>query len=627
MIRRLPAAGPYAPVTILIQELPGRETQVAYDTVACATVPNGDAAASQIARRLDIEVLGLLHHAAGRAPNCGTSVPENALAQPAGGLERAGPESRRPRAHRPFRLQPATGGVVIMKAISMSPRSGQRTASSNTVVFLHGHQLERNLARAVTAEAVGTFVLVLAITSAAVAAALSRAVAGTPHGSLAVPVAGGLALAIGVAGIGHISDAHLNPAVTLGLAINRRFPWAYAPGYVIAQFAGAIAAAAVTWGLYGDQARAIAGLGATVPAAGVSAGRVLAAEAIVTFVLVLVVVAVATDTRVPRGIAATGYRERHGVSGAKSDTGDAHMLAGMVRTDSRQLRAVAGDSPGAGAVKVVARARKTLIWERNRQVQRLRHQLREYFPAALEAFDDLDAPDALELPARAPDPARAAKLTRAQISAALKRARRRDIPGKATVIMAALRGAQLGQPPAITAAYAATVRSLIAVIITLNEQVKILQGQVEADFGRHPDAEIYLSQPGLGPIPGARVPGESGDDPHRYATGKARKNYAATSPITRASGKKKVVMARFIRNGRLTGALMARALSALGSSPGARALYDAERAGGTEHNAALRKLASRLVGILHGCLKTRTLYDEATAWPHREKTPQSDIAA
>src|SRR5438045_79759 len=127
--------------------------------------------------------------------------------------------------------------------------------------------------------------------------------------------------------------------------------------------------------------------------------------------------------------------------------------------------------------------------------------------------------------ARAPDPARARRLTRAQVSAALKRARRRDIPGKATAIMAALRGAQLGQPPAITAAYAATARSLIAVIITLNEQVKILQGQVAAHFGQHPDAEIYLSQPGLGPVVGARVLGEFGDDPHRYASGKARTLY------------------------------------------------------------------------------------------------------
>ena len=227
---------------------------------------------------------------------------------------------------------------------------------------------------------------------------------------------------------------------------------------------------------------------------------------------------------------ASRYRERHGVSGAKSDGGDAHMLADMVRTDSHQLRAAAGDSAEAEGIKVLARTHKTLIWERTRAVQRLRHQLREYFPAALEAFEDLDARDTLELLGKAPDPARAAKLTRAQVSAALKRARRRNIPDRATAILAALRGGQLGQPPALTAAYAATVRSLIAVITVLNEQVKGLQGQVEENFGRHPDAEIYRSQPGIGAILGARVLGEFGDDPHRYADGKARRNYAAHQP-------------------------------------------------------------------------------------------------
>jgi len=324
---------------------------------------------------------------------------------------------------------------------------------------------------------------------------------------------------------------------------------------------------------------------------------------------------------------ASRYRERHGVSGAKSDQGDSHMLADMVRTDSHQLRPAAGDSAEVEAIKVVARAHKTLIWERTRQVQRLRAQLREYFPAALEAFADLAAPDALELLGRAPDPARAAKLTRAQVAAALKRARRRHAADKTTAILAAMRSEQLGQPPELTAAYAATARSLIAVITALNEQVKLLEEQVGEHFGRHPDAEIYLSQPGLGAILGARVLAEFGDDPHRYAGGKARRNYAGTSPITRASGKKKIVLARYVHNDRLIDALMAQAFAALTASPGARTCYDDLRARGIDHNDALRRLANRLVGILHGCLTTRTRYDEATAWSHRENRSQSTAAA
>jgi transposase len=316
---------------------------------------------------------------------------------------------------------------------------------------------------------------------------------------------------------------------------------------------------------------------------------------------------------------ASRYRERHAVSGAKSDGGDAHMLADMVRTDSHQLRPAAGDSPEAEGIKVVARTHKTMIWDRTRTVQRLRHQLREYFPAALEAFDDLDAPDALELLAKAPDPARAAKLTRAQVAAALKRARRHHVQDRTGAILAALRGEHLGQPAALTAAYAATVRSLVAVLVTLNEQVRLLEAQVKEHFGRHPDAEIYQSQPGMAAVLGARVLAEFGDDPYRYESAKARKNYAGTSPITRASGKKKVVAARFVRNNRLIDALMAWAFTSMLASPGARAFYDEQRAKGFEHNDALRRLANRLVGILHGCLKTGTPYDEDAAWGHREE--------
>jgi transposase len=276
------------------------------------------------------------------------------------------------------------------------------------------------------------------------------------------------------------------------------------------------------------------------------------------------------------------------------------MLADMVRTDSHQLRPVSGDSADAEVVKVVTRMHKTLIWERTRATQRLRHALREYFPAALQAFEDLDAADTLELLAKAPDPTSAAKLTIAQISAVLKRARRRNVSEKAASIQQVLRAEHLGQAAAVTAAYAVSVRALVAILVALQEQVKILEEQVEACFGRHPDAEIIMSQPGLGPILGARVLAEFGDDRDRYASAKARKNYAGTSPITRASGKKKVVVARFVHNDRLIDALMSQAAAALRASPGARAYYDRQRARGAEYNAALRQLANRLVGILHG---------------------------
>jgi len=316
---------------------------------------------------------------------------------------------------------------------------------------------------------------------------------------------------------------------------------------------------------------------------------------------------------------AARYRERHGMSGAKSDAGDAHVLADTVRTDSHQLRVVAGDSGQAQAVKVVARAHQALIWERTRNVLRLRSALREFFPGALEAFDDLTAPDALELLARAPDPAGAARLTVTQITAALKRARRRGGAEKAKQVQAALRSQQLAQPEVVAAAYAATVRAAVAVISVLNEQIAVMEAQVEAHFGRHPDAKILLSQPGLGKVLGARVLAEFGDDPDRYADARSRKNYAGTSPITRASGKKKTVLARYVRNRHLADALHQQAFCSLTASPGARAYYDQLRGRGTEHHAALRQLGNRLTGILHGCLKTGTVYDEATAWSHRQQ--------
>ncbi|GAB3737068.1 IS110 family transposase [Amycolatopsis oliviviridis] len=313
-------------------------------------------------------------------------------------------------------------------------------------------------------------------------------------------------------------------------------------------------------------------------------------------------------------------RDRLGVSGAKSDAGDAHVLADLVRTDAHQLREIAGDSDLADGVQGLTRAHQALIWDKTRHVLRLQATLRDYFPAALEAFGDLTAPEALELLGKAPDPDHAARLSRKQISAALTRARRRDIEKRTSTIQAVLRAEHLGRGPILTAASAAITRSQIAVITTLTEQITQLEAEVKASFGRHPDAEIYESQPGLGQILGARVLAEFGDDPHRYTSAKARKNYAGTSPLTIASGRKTLVRARFVHNDRLLDALTRQAQSALRASPGARTYYDTLRTRGVGHQAALRQLANRLVGLLHGCLKTHTHYNETTAWAHHTTT-------
>jgi transposase len=316
------------------------------------------------------------------------------------------------------------------------------------------------------------------------------------------------------------------------------------------------------------------------------------------------------------------YRERHGTAGAKSDPGDAHTLAEIVRLDRAHHRPVAGDSQVAEHVKVLARTHQSLIWSRQRQANTLRSLLREFYPGALAVFaDDLAGRDALAVLALAPTPELGRALSKTRVQTALRRAgRQRNLAARAEAIVAGLRAAQLSARPGVVGAYGATVRALVAVIAELARQTDILQGEVEAGFGRHPDAEIYLSQPGLGTILAARVLAEFGDDPHRYPGPRARKNYSGMAPVTKASGKSRVVLARHARNRRLADALYQQAFSALTASPGARAYYDTRRARGATHHQALRALANRLVGILHGCLHHQRRYDEATAWPNHAQT-------
>lgn len=317
--------------------------------------------------------------------------------------------------------------------------------------------------------------------------------------------------------------------------------------------------------------------------------------------------------------AASRYRDRHSVSGAKSDAGDAKMLADLVRTDRHNHRFIAGDSPLVEGIKVQARAHQNLIWARVRQANQLRNTLREYYPAALNAFNDLTHPDALAVLGRAATPQAGARLSKTQIISALKRGgRKRRLEPRAEEIQHALGRDHLNAAEPLVDAFAATTRALVAVLLEFNRQIAQLQTDMESRFDQHPDTDIIRSLPGLGVVIGARVLGEFGDDPNRYINAKARKNYAGTAPITIASGHSKIVLARHIKNQRLGDAIQRWAFCTLTASPGARAFYDQQRAKGHGHYQALRTLGNRLVGILHGCLKHRHHYNEETAWAHRQ---------
>lgn len=311
------------------------------------------------------------------------------------------------------------------------------------------------------------------------------------------------------------------------------------------------------------------------------------------------------------------YRDRHSTSGAKSDPGDAKLLADIVRTDRHNHRPIAGDTELSEAIKLLARAHQSFIWERQRHVNRLRSALREFYPQALEAFGtELASADAVAVLSIAPVPELGRRLSRSQIASALRRAgRQRNIEARAERIQGALRSQQLQAPETVTRAYGSILSSLVSLIASLNKQLTALEQELKEAFEDHPDAKILRSLPGLGTVLGARVLAEFGDDRTRYVDARARKNYAGTSPITKSSGKRRVVLARFARNEHLFDACFLWAFSSLTKSKGARIYYDLLRQRGKTHSQALRALANRLVGILHGCLHSRQLYDESIAWP------------
>src|SRR5436190_10352806 len=330
-------------------------------------------------------------------------------------------------------------------------------------------------------------------------------------------------------------------------------------------------------------------------------------------------------------MAVARYRDRHSVAGRKSDHGDALVLANILRTDRHAHRPLPAGSELAQAIAVLARAQQDAVWARTAAHNKLRSHLREYYPGFLAAFNGsrkgIMRPDARAVLAAAPTPAAAATLTAAQLRALLRKAgRSRGIDADATRLRDALRAPQMRQLPLVEQAMGRQALALLGQLDAACAAAADLEQATVESFNQHPDAGIITSFPGLGPLTGARVLAETGDDRSRFADAKGLKAYAGAAPITRASGKTTAALHRRVKNQRLAATGYIWAFAALTASPGARAHYDRRRNDGDRHAAAQRNLFGRLLGCLHHCLATRQAYDEKTAFPAPTPTANANAA-
>lgn len=320
-------------------------------------------------------------------------------------------------------------------------------------------------------------------------------------------------------------------------------------------------------------------------------------------------------------LAASRYRARHQLAGAKSDAADAVLLANILRTDIAAHRPLPADTELAQAIRVLARAQQDAVWSRQQLGNQVRSLLKDFYPAALNAFAGLPdgglaRRDARTILAAAPSPAQAAKLTRARLRALLGKAgRKRNIDTDIDRLRTIFGGEYLHQAPIVENAMGIQLAALMRQFEAACTAADELAEAARAHFELHPDAAIITSFPGLGLLAGARVLAEIGDDRTRFTDPRGLKAYVGAAPITRASGKKTVVLHRHIKNRRLAAVGTIWALGSLRASPGARRHFDARRAAGDWNHQAQRNLFNKFLGQLHHCLQTRSHYDEHRAFP------------
>ena len=327
------------------------------------------------------------------------------------------------------------------------------------------------------------------------------------------------------------------------------------------------------------------------------------------------------------------YRERSSAARAKSDHADAMTLANILRVDAHLHRTLPADSELTQAIAVLARAQQHAVWRRSKASNELRSVLREYYPAFLDTFagksaTNLAKPQARAVLAIALTPADTAKLTKARIATALRRAgRKRGIDELAADILQRLKTPQLRQPELVEKAMGRQALALLAILDAACAGAEELQQAAAEEFRKHPDHPVITSFPGLADLTGARILAEIGDDRARFADDRALKAYAGSAPVTRASGKVISITHRRIKNDRLAAVGWVWATYAAINPGPAREHYRHRRDHGDRHAAALRHLFNKMLGQLYPCLQTRQTFNPVKAFGQPAAAPPEQAAA
>ena len=327
------------------------------------------------------------------------------------------------------------------------------------------------------------------------------------------------------------------------------------------------------------------------------------------------------------------FRDRFSMAGAKDDRLDAHVMSDALRTDRHRLRRLQPTEPMVIELREWSRMGEELQEEQTRLANRIREQLWRYYPEVLELGDDVTAGWFLEIWALAPTPAEAARISKEAVAGVLKAHRVRRID--ATEALRILRKKPISVAAGTTEAATAHIRALMARLKLVNQQIREVARELDVrckqlgDEGdgepgqpiEQRDATILQSLPGIGRINLATLLSE-GYEPLQRRDYHALRPLCGVAPVTRRSGKSKIVIMRYACHNRLRNAVYHWARVAIQHDEASRERYAALRKRGKSHGRAIRTVADRLLAIACAMLKTRTLFD-----PNRHAVRPKDNAA